>query len=1059
MSRILLAILMLGAFTALQANAVGTNYWVGAASGGDWMTASNWKSDPEGTQDPIAFTTAAVYNLSSLSAGATINHTGTTLKLAGIVTGNNQGKITLLGNGSSKFGEFAATTQIYIGSGTTLDFAFRHPNDWGNPRTSTFRIRGAGELNMRPYSEFTLYNGTFDVGDSVAVTIANSNFKGTYSELVLSGTATLKLNANFSVAHLRSAVATTPVDLNGYTLTLTGGENTLDSVSYVFKSAIGGAGRVVNAGGIEIGLNVTPTSTGTLSLNNSNVKMSTGVPFGSTMHPSIDGSGWLKLGATSETLSLLSGTGATGGVELKDNSTLTLTGTGTADETSVFGARLSGKANVTKTGANYTLELTGANDIDGTITVSEGTLSLKQSVDSRRVSWWLFDDPDDLNRDFSGNGRTLTPRVTEATAQGRTGPSRGAGVRHLAGAEFRGAKVGDDYQNEWFTASTGSASGVPYGNAPFTISLWLKPDAANCGDSAYVIRRGEWNVGEEYMLWYFKGSKKLMFSVHSYTESDTSNTVWADASALTDGSWHHVVCSWNNRRLRLYVDGVKSELAQTAVTALAISSGAGMVLGNNYGSQASTHRYAGGMDDIAVYNCELTAEEIAALRDFSNYSEGPAAVPSPIHHWAFDDTTNVGKDSIREGACDLVKNTVHPASTPKNTGDPTVVANQQGAFGGCLCTEASMMPPSQAWPSGMPSGSASFTVSVRVNAMLPVENSAFLAWGDQTQANTHFRIGWRSCPRQLACDWTTVNNAGQTLAWTDATASSRKNTSSQTYAAATGWTTVTAVYDKDAKTVTLYRDGVYVNQKTDVTLNVAAQDFFVNHYSYGATPTEKANTSYLDDIRIFDVALRADQVQTLVRSMKTGSVGPILPAATPVTVASGATLSVSGGSQTLSALTGAGTVEIDGGTTLAIGGDGFAGTVTGGGTLALAGALPNATVTTPVELADKTLTVSDANDTMQAGFVPLVRTTGTLYLPTDGTLVLSGATAFGSWLGRTLLIAECAAYDGPANTTGWTFSPAASSAQEEKLQKGKFIFKDGRLYLKTAGSGCILVVR
>lgn len=550
-----------------------------------------------------------------------------------------------------------------------------------------------------------------------------------------------------------------------------------------------------------------------------------------------------------------------------------------------------------------------------------------------------------------------------------------------------------------------------------------------------------------------------MFSVHEYSESDKSNSVWMDASNFGDGNWHHIALSWNNRRLRLYYDGVKSELSQTSVEKLEIPYNGNYVFGNNYPSQGEQHRFAGSMDDIAVYDYEMTPAEVSELYAQSNYDNPTATVPAPIHHWAFDDTTNVGKDSIRSGACDLVKNTVHPASTPKNTGDPTVVANQQGAFGGCLCTEASMMPPSQAWPSGMSSGNASFTVSVRVNALVATEYSAFLAWGDQTQANAHFRIGWQSCPRQIVCDWTKANAAGSTLAWSDATASGRKNTSSQTYAAATGWTTVTAVYDKDAKTVTLYRDGVYVNQKTDVTLNVAAQDFFVNHYSYGATPTEKANTSYLDDIRIFDVALRADQVQTLVRSMKTGSVGPILPETTPVSVASGATLGVSGGKQKLGTLTGAGTVEIDGATTLAIGGADFAGTVSGAGTLALSGSLPKATVTTPVELADKTLTVSAANDIADSAAVPLVKTTGTFYLPTDGTLVLSGETSFSRWLGRTFLIAECAAYDGPADTTGWTFSPAASSAQEEKLQKGKFIFKDGRLYLKTAGSGCILVVR
>ena len=90
-----------------------------------------------------------------------------------------------------------------------------------------------------------------------------------------------------------------------------------------------------------------------------------------------------------------------------------------------------------------------------------------------------------------------------------------------------------------------------------------------------------------------------------------------------------------------------------------------------------------------------------------------------------------------------------------------------------------------------------------------------------------------------------------------------------------------------------------------------------------------------------------------------------------------------------------------------------------------------------------------------AAATPFVQTTGKFVLPTDGTVKVPGGKAF-DLLGKTFAIAECGAYKGPVDTTGWTFD--ATGADALNLH-GKFKFADGRLTLKMSGGGMMLLVK
>ena len=119
---------------------------------------------------------------------------------------------------------------------------------------------------------------------------------------------------------------------------------------------------------------------------------------------------------------------------------------------------------------------------------------------------------------------------------------------------------------------------------------------------------------------------------------------------------------------------------------------------------------------------------------------------------------------------------------------------------------------------------------------------------------------------------------------------------------------------------------------------------------------------------------------------------------------------------------------------------GFTGSVSGLGRVLLAKdgtELTAANVSADVGLEGGTLALDYENlDT------PRVKTTGVVRFPATGTLklVTPGASA-GKWCGCRFTIAECAGYDGPATTAGWTFEPTDQALDLH----GKFVFEGGKL--------------
>ena len=910
-------------FTA-GATPLGTNIWIGPPTGGMWTDPANWKTNAGcAYTSEFLLKTNCLYNFTALQDGAVVTNDGTTLCIEGLRFSDKQGTITLYGTTSSNC-RIPNEQQWLAGTGTIVNVRLRHPINWKdydtkiilNPKEGS-SSQNSGTWRIAPNPDFQPYRRMFEPCAYTTLYVGSPapNFNLTYFNIW--NYAQTILDANLTVGQLHG-VATASLDLNGHDLFIAGGE-VLKGNYVFFTGDVKGKGNITYTGGAEINFGQ-QHFTGALRILTGDVIYGAGVTIPETVCVKTDRSGILRVSGD-QTLVNLSGDGTSGGVTIKDASTLTVAAN--AATTTVFNARLCGAVDLVKDGSG-TFEMTGVNALTGAVRVAAGTLALKRPIYREGlVARWGFEDAANLLRDSGPNGLTLTRNASAIDSV----LFQTNGIDNLRGIHFSVK----DPSNAWATnylrvTSTyaTAANGFPVGGSPRTWSIWLRPTMKST-DVVYLLRRGSWQIGKEMMLW-LRARSRLRFSIHEYSDPSYTNSIDMLVSDITDGNWHHVVGTYSNRVLQLYYDGQLLQEKTTDAT-LDIADGSEFVIGNNDPRNASTHNYDGDIDDVQIYNRVLSAAEVADeyARRTAVVSDPATILPEPVSHWAFDDPSDPGLDS--KGACHLVKNTMPNAPT----GTPTINASSAAYGGGYLANGASLMPEGGVFPEAFPTGGQSFTVSCRLMPKGGTEWGGLVCWGDALTANKFFRFGIGNCPRRLHVAWSKKNsNATTPVKDCDRTFS---DTSQNNCSNPTAWTHVVMVYDGKGKTMKLYRDGVYVVQSTGVNLNIEPRNFYVGWREGWNTD---AMISYIDDLQLFDKALTAAEVRTLTRALETGSVGPVLRPETPVTVDDGATLEVSGECHVVQTLACAGTLAFkDAGRLEVTGTTAMTGNLAGTGTLTL----------------------------------------------------------------------------------------------------------------------------
>ncbi len=163
---------------------------------------------------------------------------------------------------------------------------------------------------------------------------------------------------------------------------------------------------------------------------------------------------------------------------------------------------------------------------------------------------------------------------------------------------------------------------IPQYDVTSEVSLMAWVKATTVPNWARVIDKSQWQTsGFDLVLTQNVGLPRLEFFV-----SDTTSLV-DGTTVVIDNEWHFIAGTFGNKTLRVYVDG-QLEGEATSVNQVDINPNDWPIMIGGESSSNGGQQYLGQIDEVAMFNRELRAEEIASI--FEKGIRVPELASNPI---------------------------------------------------------------------------------------------------------------------------------------------------------------------------------------------------------------------------------------------------------------------------------------------------------------------------------------------------------------------------------------------------------------------------------------------
>ncbi|MFT5036702.1 MAG: hypothetical protein ACI9VM_000265 [Candidatus Azotimanducaceae bacterium] len=258
----------------------------------------------------------------------------------------------------------------------------------------------------------------------------------------------------------------------------------------------------------------------------------------------------------------------------------------------------------------------------GNTTINE-TITSNPDLEDGLVSHWTFDGPDMIDNvaDRSGNNNDglLTNFTATTTVDGKIGQA----------LEFDGV---DDYVE----ATDGAGNST---STVGTISAWIKLDEIGVQrETIYAMKTSHSYRGLALFI-YTDGTVGRFFKNGASTIYDYGT------ATLTAGSWHHVALTYDGTNTTVYIDGeseVIDAVANRWFDDISNAYNSDRIGDGEFTGQA-LNPFNGSLDDVRLYDRELSQEEISRLYDRSattyinkSINTNPDLESGLVGHWTFD---------------------------------------------------------------------------------------------------------------------------------------------------------------------------------------------------------------------------------------------------------------------------------------------------------------------------------------------------------------------------------------------------------------------------------------
>jgi len=209
------------------------------------------------------------------------------------------------------------------------------------------------------------------------------------------------------------------------------------------------------------------------------------------------------------------------------------------------------------------------------------------------LAWWKLDDGFGLTAiDSSGNGY-------DGSLENMDGTEWTAGVRNGA-LQFDG--------NQDFV-DCGNPSGLQITGVEVSVACWFYADSLNQSDWPSLCGKSSndnWDDG--WGAFFYDDAARF------YVNRWNRNVAYM---AFTDtGSWHHFAGTYDGSTVKVYIDGVKGTDDNYSGT---IDDSGDFTIAEM--GDWATGRWHGKIDDVRIYGCTLSDEEVAELADILRYRQ------------------------------------------------------------------------------------------------------------------------------------------------------------------------------------------------------------------------------------------------------------------------------------------------------------------------------------------------------------------------------------------------------------------------------------------------------
>ncbi|HET8905477.1 MAG TPA: LamG domain-containing protein, partial [Ktedonobacterales bacterium] len=236
--------------------------------------------------------------------------------------------------------------------------------------------------------------------------------------------------------------------------------------------------------------------------------------------------------------------------------------------------------------------------------------------------------------DSSGNGQSLAYNG---------GPTLGAG----------GLLTGDTDTAVTFTSASSQyaagifTAGLPSGAAAVSLECWMK-FAANPASTQFLLNVGDRSVATHSLALVLLSTGVVQLS---------NGTTLLNSAALSTGTRHHLVGTYDGTNLRLYVDNVLVAGPTAATNALAYT-GNTITIGSQSGATPGAY-YDGQIDEAAVYGSALSAARVTAHWTAGTTATTQLDVASGTAYLLQSDGTNARCDVVSTNFTTVTINTTY----------------------------------------------------------------------------------------------------------------------------------------------------------------------------------------------------------------------------------------------------------------------------------------------------------------------------------------------------------------------------------------------------------------